>query len=150
GAIREMVNAFHAVRCVGEIDREDLVRAILHREQLGTTGFGDIGVAFPEARHPAVARVFGTIALSHGGVEVDAMGGGLVHMLCLVVSPPDRPADFLRAEEMLSWLLALDDFRDLLRRAATRAEIMRLMAEADRESLWEAGRVRLHDSRHPA
>jgi PTS system fructose-specific IIA component/PTS system nitrogen regulatory IIA component len=145
-----MVEASQAAGCVGEADREDVVQAILRREGLGTTGFGQIGVAFPEARHWAVGRTLGTIARSRGGVEFDAMGGGLVHILFLVVSPPDRPADFLRAEEMISRLLFVEDFRDRLRRAGTREEMVELIAEADRDSLWEVGRARLRQGRPPA
>jgi PTS system fructose-specific IIA component/PTS system nitrogen regulatory IIA component len=150
GAVRELVDALHAARCVGEADREDVVQAILRREQLGTTAWGQIGVALPEARHPAVACTLGTIALSRGGVVFDASGGGLVHILFLVISPPDRPAEFLRAEEMISWLVVVEDFRDRLRRAGTREEIVGLIAEADRNSLWEVGRVRLRQGRPPA
>jgi mannitol/fructose-specific phosphotransferase system IIA component (Ntr-type) len=138
-AVREMVDALHAEGCVGEADREDVIQAVLRREKLGSTGFV-AGAAMPEARHPAVARIVGTIALSHGGVEFDAMDGGPVHILFLVVSPPNRPGDFLRAEEMISRLLLNDDFRDRLRRAGTRGEVVGLLAEADRDSLWEAGR----------
>src|SRR5262249_4490022 len=142
-AAREMVDASQAAGCVGAADREDVVRAILYREGLGTTGIGQIGVAFPEARHWAVSRTFGSIALSRGGVEIGALGGGPVHTLFLLASPPDRPGEFLRAAEMISWLLSLEDFRNCLRWAATREEIVGLLAEADRDSLWEVGRVRL-------
>jgi PTS system nitrogen regulatory IIA component len=145
-AVREMVDALRVAGCVGEADAEDVVRAILCREGLGTTGFGRFGVAFPEARHPAVGRLLGTIALSRGGVDFDAMGGGPVHILFLVVSPPARPGDFLRAEEMISWLLlGQDDFRDRLRGAGTREEIVGLIEGADRDALWEVGRARLQD-----
>jgi PTS system nitrogen regulatory IIA component len=147
-AAREMVDALHAAGCVGEADREDVVRAILRREQLGTTAWN--GAAMPEARHPAVGRTLGTIALSRRGVEFDAMGGGPVHILFLLASPPSRPAEFLRAAEMVSWLLQLEDFRDRLRRAGTRDEIVGLIAEADRDSLWEVGRARLREGRPPA
>jgi PTS system fructose-specific IIC component len=144
GAIREMVDALHAAGYVGEADREDFVQAILYREQLGSTGFGQAGVAFPEARIRPVARMVGVIALSREGVEFDAWDGGPVHILFLLACPPDRPADFLRAAEMNSWLLlGHEAFRDRLRRAGTREEIVGLIAEADRDSLWEAGRVRL-------
>jgi mannitol/fructose-specific phosphotransferase system IIA component (Ntr-type) len=149
-AVREMVDALHAAGCVGEADREDVVRAILHREQLGTTAWGQIGAAMPEGHHPSVARLVGTIALSRGGVEFDAMDGRPVHILFLVVTPPNRHGDFLRAEEIISWLLKLEDFRDRLRHAGTREEIVGLIAEADRDSLWEVGRVRLCEGRPPA
>jgi mannitol/fructose-specific phosphotransferase system IIA component (Ntr-type) len=150
-AVRVIVNALRAAGCIGEADAEDVVRAILRRERLGTTGFGQIGVAFPEARHWGVGQTLGTIALSRRGVEFDAMGAGLVHILFLVVSPPNQPADFLRAQEMVSWLLlGVEDYRDRLRRAGTREEIVALLLEADRDSLWEAGRIRLHPDRPPA
>jgi mannitol/fructose-specific phosphotransferase system IIA component (Ntr-type) len=139
-AAREMVDVLHAVGGVGEADREDVVQAILRREGLGTTGLGPIGVAFPEARHPAVGRTFGTIALSRRGVEFDAMGGGPVHILFLLASPPNRPAEFLHAAEIVSRLLRSEDFRNRLRRAGTREEIVGLLAEADRASLWKADR----------
>jgi mannitol/fructose-specific phosphotransferase system IIA component (Ntr-type) len=139
-AVREMVDALRAAGCIAGPDSEDVVQAVLRREGLGTTGVG-YGVAFPEARHPAVARMVGTIALSRGGVEFDAIEGGPVHILFLVVSPPSRPREFLEAEVMISRLLLQnDDFRDRLRRAGTREEVVGLLAEADRDSLWAAGR----------
>jgi mannitol/fructose-specific phosphotransferase system IIA component (Ntr-type) len=135
-AVREMVDALHAAGRVGEADYEDVIQAILRREQLGSTGYNEVGM--PEARHPAVARMVGTIALSRGGVEFNAMDGRPVHILFLVVSPPNSPGDFLRAEEIISWLLRNDAFRDRLRRAGTREEVVGLVAESDRESPWES------------
>jgi mannitol/fructose-specific phosphotransferase system IIA component (Ntr-type) len=133
-----MVDVLHAAGCVGEADREDLVKAILQREQLGTTAWGQIGAAMPEARHPAVARVLGTIALSRGGVEFDAMGGGPVQILFLLASPPNRPSELLHAAEIVARLLRGDEFRNRLGRAGTREEIVGLLAEADQDSLWKA------------
>jgi mannitol/fructose-specific phosphotransferase system IIA component (Ntr-type) len=157
-AASEMVDVLHAAGCVGEADREHLVQAILQREQLGTTASRQFGAAMPEARHPAVARMLGTIALSRGGVEFDAMGGGLVHILFLLACPPNRPAEFLHAAEIVSRLLSSEDFRNRLRRAGTREEIVGLLAEADQDSLWKADidahwepiRARLRQSRPPA
>ena len=98
-AFHEMVDALRAAGCIAGPDAEDVVQAVLRREQLGTTAW--IGAAMPEARHPAVARMVGTIALSRGGVEFDAIDGGPVHILFLVVSPPSRPREFLQAEEII-------------------------------------------------
>jgi mannitol/fructose-specific phosphotransferase system IIA component (Ntr-type) len=136
-AVREMVGALHFEGCVGHADREEVVQAILRREQLGSTAFGQLGCAMPEARHPAVARMVGTIALSRGGVDFDAPDGAPIHILFLVVAPPNTPAAFLRAEAIISWLLRNDDFRDRLRWASTREEVVGLLAEADRNSPWE-------------
>src|SRR5262249_20232569 len=102
-AAREMVDGLHAVGCVAGADREDVVQAILRREGLGTTGVGD-GVAFPEARHRAIPRLLGALALSRGGVGFDAMDGNPVHILFLVAAPWDKPGDFLEAAVIVSWL----------------------------------------------
>ena len=136
-AVREMVDALHAAGCLGEADRESVVKGILGREQLGSTGIGD-GVAMPETRLPAVARLVGSIARSRSGIEFDALDGEPVQIFFLVLSPSSEPGAFLRAEEIISWLLRNDDFRDRLRRTRTREEVVGLLAESDRDSPWQA------------
>jgi mannitol/fructose-specific phosphotransferase system IIA component (Ntr-type) len=149
-AVRELVNSLCGSGCVEWAEAENVSRAVLVREELGTTGVGH-GVAFPEARHWAARRTLGTIALSRGGVGFDSVDGAPVHILFLVVSPPDRPGDFLRAEEMISWLLLRDEaFRNRLRHAATRDEIIALLNEADRDVLWDEVLSRLGHGRLPS
>ena len=145
-AIHETVDALSAAGCIAPADAEEVVQAVLRREGLGTTGVGD-GVAFPEARHWAARRTLGTIALSRGGVSFDSVDGRPVHILFLVVSPPDHPGEFLRAEEIICWLLRQDESRSRLRRAATREEVIALIAEADRDAAWEEGLSRLGHGR---
>ena len=48
------------------------MQAILHRERLGTTGWGQIGAAMPEARHPAVGRTLGDITGAGCSARSDA------------------------------------------------------------------------------
>jgi PTS system fructose-specific IIA component/PTS system nitrogen regulatory IIA component len=133
-AAREMVEVLHAMGCVDGADREDVVQAILRREGLGTTGVGE-GVAFPEARHRAIPRLLGALAISRGGVGFDAVDGNPVHILFLVAAPHNKPGDFLEAAVVVSRLLRDEHFRARLRRAETREEIVGLLAEADRDSL---------------
>src|SRR5262245_53624623 len=136
-AIREAVDTLRAAGCLAQADAAEVVRAVLRREELGSTGVSD-GVAFPEAHTPAVGRTLGTIALSRAGIDFDAFDGGPVHIPFLVLSPLDRHGEFLRAEEMISRLLLRhDEFRVRLRQAATREEVLSLIAEADRDALWD-------------
>jgi mannitol/fructose-specific phosphotransferase system IIA component (Ntr-type) len=138
-AVREMVDALCAAGCVGAADREEVIQAILLYALLG---MGCDGFATLKARHPAVARTVGTIALSRSGVEFPgALDERPVHLLFLVVSPPIGPEHSPGAEDVIMWLLFnhdYRDFRDRLRRAGTREEVVGLLAEADRESPWEA------------
>ena len=78
-------------------DREaEIVAAVLHREELGTTAIGR-GVAVPHARHAAISRVVATIGFSSAGIDFDALDRNPVHLLVLVLSPLDAAAQNLRA-----------------------------------------------------
>ena len=90
---------------INEKDFESIVEAILKREELGSTGIGR-GVAVPHTKHPSIDKLIGTVAISEQGVNFDSLDGEKVHLLFLLVSPPDRPGDHLRALENISRQLA--------------------------------------------
>ena len=66
GVIREMVEGLRSAGQFKGSDPEDIIRAILKRELLGSTGIGR-GVAIPHTKHGSVDRLVGTVALSRGG-----------------------------------------------------------------------------------
>src|ERR1051325_3325667 len=59
GVIREMVDNLRNAGYFKSNESEDVVRAILKRELLSSTGIGD-GVAIPHAKHSSVDRLVGT------------------------------------------------------------------------------------------
>jgi mannitol/fructose-specific phosphotransferase system IIA component (Ntr-type) len=101
GAIREMVEGLAKAGKVASDEAESIVKAILKREELGSTGIGR-GVAVPHTKHPSVDRLVGTVAVSNLGVDFASLDGEVVHLFFLLVSPPDRPGDHLRALENIS------------------------------------------------
>src|ERR1700687_3006653 len=101
GVIREMVESLRAVGHFKGTEPEDIVKAVLKRELLGSTGIGR-GVAIPHTKHNSVDRLIGTVALSHTGVPFDSLDGEPVHVFVLLISPQDRPGDHLRALENVS------------------------------------------------
>ncbi len=129
-AIREIVSSLHSAGRVSESDLESITRAILNREELGSTGIGQ-GVAVPHTRHPTVNRLIGTVALSRQGVEFAALDGEPVDILFLLVSPPNQPGDHLRALENISRHLKDERFVNFLRQAQTRDQVIDLLDEAD-------------------
>src|SRR3989441_7606639 len=98
GVIREMVASLRSAGFFKGGDPEDIVKAILKRELLGSTGIGR-SVAIPHTKHPSVDRLIGTVAVSRAGVPFDALDGEPVHVFVLLNSPQDRPGDHLRALE---------------------------------------------------
>jgi nitrogen PTS system EIIA component len=130
GAIREMVQSLVDGGRLDANEFESIVKAILKREELGSTGIGR-GVAVPHTKHPSVDRLVGTVAVSADGVDFASLDGERVHLFFLLISPPDRPGDHLRALENISRQLRDDTFCRFLKQAKAREDIQLLLDEAD-------------------
>ncbi|MCG8451388.1 MAG: PTS sugar transporter subunit IIA [Pirellulales bacterium] len=128
--IRSMATALLESNKITEDQHESIVEAILKREELGSTGIGR-GVAVPHTKHPSVTELVGTVAVSEEGVDFDSLDGEKVHLLFLLVSPPDRPGDHLRALENISRQLRDETFCRFLKQSKTPDDVWQLLEEAD-------------------
>ncbi|MDZ4780326.1 MAG: PTS sugar transporter subunit IIA [Planctomycetia bacterium] len=130
GVIREMTQALLEAGRIATDEYESIVKAILKREELGSTGIGR-GVAVPHTKQPSVDRLVGTVAVSDSGVDFHSLDGEKVELLFLLISPPDRPGDHLRALENISRQLRDDTFCRFLKQAKTAVDVTTLLDEAD-------------------
>jgi nitrogen PTS system EIIA component len=130
--IRELMDALRQTGHVQDSDFESVVKAIIKREELGSTGIGK-GVAVPHTKHPSVPRLVGTVGLSQKGVNFEALDGEPVYIFFLLVSPPDKPGDHLRALENISRHLKDNHFCRCLQRARSREELAQLLQDADQD-----------------
>jgi PTS system fructose-specific IIA component/PTS system nitrogen regulatory IIA component len=71
------------------------------------------------------------VAVSRKGIDFESLDGEPVQLFFLLVSPPDRPGDHLRALENISRQLRDDGFCRRLKAAQTPTEIGDLLEEAD-------------------
>ena len=133
-AIRSMVKSLKDTGNIKPEDEEDIVAAVLKREELGSTGIGN-GVAVPHTKHPSVDRLIATVALTKDGVDFASLDGEAVHILFLLVSPPDRPGDHLRGLENISRHLRNPNFCNFLRQSKTKEDVIELLKEADSNQL---------------
>jgi mannitol/fructose-specific phosphotransferase system IIA component (Ntr-type) len=130
GVIREMVTSLATTGNFKGGETEDIVKAVLKRELLGSTGIGR-GVAIPHTKHNCVERLIGSVAISRPGVNFDSLDGEPVHVFVLLVSPQDRPGDHLRALENVSRSLRDDNFVRSLRQATSREAIWNLLSQLE-------------------
>jgi PTS system fructose-specific IIA component/PTS system nitrogen regulatory IIA component len=128
--IREMTAALLEAGKIPTEEQESIVKAIMKREELGSTGIGR-GVAVPHTKHPSVQRLVGTVAVSGEGIDFNSLDGEKVQLFFLLISPPDRPGDHLRALENISRQLRDDTFCKFLKQAKTANDIRQLLEEAD-------------------
>jgi mannitol/fructose-specific phosphotransferase system IIA component (Ntr-type) len=129
-SIREIVKALADAGKIPSAEYESIVKAILKREELGSTGIGR-GVAVPHTKHPSAERLVGAVAVSTAGVDFASLDGEVVHLFFLLISPPDRPGDHLRALENISRQLRDDTFCRFLKQSKTAEDIKQLLDEAD-------------------
>ncbi len=133
-AIRRMIASLKASNQISAEHEESIVSAILKREELGSTGIGK-GIAVPHTKHPSVEDLVATIAIAPTGLDFASLDGEDVFILFLLISPPDRPGDHLRALETISRHLRNENFCSFIRQSRTADEVMELLQEADQDEL---------------
>jgi fructose-specific phosphotransferase system IIA component len=132
--IKELIEGLVQASRIKSDDQKSIIAAVMKREDLGSTGIGR-GVAVPHTKHPSVDRLVGTVGLSREGLDFNSLDGEKVQIFFLLVSPPDRPGDHLRALENISRKLRDDTFCRFLRQARTAVDIRQLLEEADNNQL---------------
>ena len=130
GAIRELVASLATNGALTEDAVDEVVLALIKREQNGSTGFGK-GVAVPHVKHAKVKRMAGTIGRSGGGIDFAALDHQPVYSIVLLLSPENQPQHHLQAMNIVFSNLQKDMFRRVLRQADTRDGIVELLDEAD-------------------
>jgi PTS system nitrogen regulatory IIA component len=130
GALRELVGSLAAANGLPKTAVDEIVAALIKREQNGSTGFGK-GVAVPHVKHPMVKQMCGTIGRSAGGIDFAALDHQPVYTVVLLLSPENQPQQHLQAMNIVFSNLQKDMFRRFLRQAATKEAIVDLIEEAD-------------------
>ncbi len=120
-----------AMQLPAHLNRELLLRVLLAREALGSTGFGD-GIAIPHPRNPIVLHVEKPevcLCFLANPVEFAAMDGKPVHTLFTLVSPTVR--DHLHLLSRLAFSLRDPGFKTAVARRETNEEILRLVRRVE-------------------
>ena len=121
----------------GEVkpDRVDeYVKAVIKRENRGSTGFGN-GVAVPHLKKASVSKVVVAIANVVDGVDFNALDGNPVYSVFLLLSPDDQPELHLEAMEAVFGSLSQETFRRFLRQATSVDDVLQLLDDTDSHQL---------------
>jgi len=114
------------------LDPEPLLRVLLEREKLGSTGIGD-GVAIPHGKSDDIGSIFVAFGRSRDGVDFESMDGQPVHLFFLILAPGDSTGAHLKVLAKVSRLLKDESFRDKLGKAQDRKAIYDLIAAKDQD-----------------
>ena len=130
--ISEMVDALKNTNSISNNEVNDIMRALVKREELGSTGIGK-GVAVPHTKHASINKIVGLLARSVKGVEFDALDGEPVFLFFLLLSPSDSAGSHLSALERISNVIRDGDFRRFIKEASNKDEIIEILKEVDEE-----------------
>ena len=86
GVLKELVGILSNIRNIG--DQKSIVKALVERENLGSTGIGQ-GIAIPHGKTDKVDSLVAILGVSNQGVNFDALDGEPVYIFFLLVTPKD-------------------------------------------------------------
>ena len=112
-ALKELVDILAKVEDIG--DPKSILRALVERENLGSTGIGQ-GIAIPHGKTDKVTRLVAVMGISKAGVDFDALDGEPVYIFFLLVAPKATAGPHLKALAQISRLLRDSYFCELLRK----------------------------------
>lgn len=128
--IKEMVQALVKVGRIDEATSKKVVKALMDREELGSTGIG-AGVAVPHAKHDSITNLVGAFGRSKKGISFDALDGEPVHVLFLLLSSKSESGAHLEALAYISRLVRDDKYVKFLRETKDVSALRALIQEAD-------------------
>lgn len=130
--LTEMTETLAAAGRIAKSSVKSVVKALMSREELGSTGIGR-GVAVPHAKHESVTGLVAAFGRSKPGIEFAALDGQPVHLVFLLLSSKDSSGQHLEALARIARLARNDRFCRFLREAKDAKELAEIMQEADAE-----------------
>jgi nitrogen PTS system EIIA component len=114
------------------LDRQEVMRVLLERENLGSTGIGD-NIAIPHGKLANLDNLVLCFGRSLAGINFDSMDGKPTHLFFLLLAPENSIGLHLKALAKISRLLKDSAFRRKLLEAPDAGAIMNLLAAEDSE-----------------
>ena len=114
------------------MNSEDLVRVLMERERLGSTGIGG-GVGIPHGKIKDLEALVLGFGLSRKGIDFESIDGEPTHIFFVLITPEDSTGLHLKLLARISRILKNDHFKERLLNAADRDEIFEIIKQEDEE-----------------
>ena len=113
-----------------EIDAGELVRVLLERERLGSTGL-ESGVAIPHGKLTGIDKVVAAFGRSRSGVDFESIDKKPSTLFFLLVAPESSTGAHLKALAQIVKASKEPWFRGAMTEAADAQEIYEIISRAD-------------------
>ncbi|MGB5985468.1 MAG: PTS sugar transporter subunit IIA [Desulfobacterales bacterium] len=129
GVLEELVAP---VAKIAGTEPSDLVKVLLERERLGSTGIGG-GIGIPHGKLKNLDQLVLGVGISRKGVEFDSMDNRPTYIFFLLVTPENSTGIHLKVLAQISRLLKDDLLKNRLMGAADADAVLALIHERDEE-----------------
>ena len=131
--IKEMVDYLYQHKKID--DRNRILKAILDREKIMSTGVGD-HVAIPHGKAEGVSDIVALFGITEHDIDFHSIDNKPVRLIFMLVGPPDKTGPHLKALSRISRLMHKGEFRDRLLNSSTPEEVMDII-EKEEEKYFE-------------
>jgi PTS system nitrogen regulatory IIA component len=129
GVLEELVAP---VARVAGVNHEHLVRVLMERERLGSTGIGG-GIGIPHGKLKDLESLVLGFGLSRKGVDFESIDGLPAHIFFLLITPENSTGLHLKLLARISKILKNDSFKKKLLEANGSDEIYSIIKEEEEE-----------------
>ena len=128
-AIEEMIEV--VTPSMGSADPEAILRNVLDREAIQTTGLGR-GVAIPHGQSDDITGVAAALGISQSGLDFEAIDGLPVNLVFLILSSPDAVPAYLSVLSRTARIFGKEEMRQKVMAAASAVEIIDLIRQQEK------------------
>jgi fructose-specific phosphotransferase system IIA component len=129
--LKELADLLVKEKAAPSSDR--LVKVLMEREKLGSTGVGN-GIAIPHAKTDLTKKIIIVFGKSEKGIEFDSLDKQPVYLVFLIIAPEDEHDTYLRILACISRLLHEEKMREQLRSARTPRQVINLITKEENQT----------------
>jgi PTS system nitrogen regulatory IIA component len=127
GVIEEMVAP---VACICGIAEDEIVRVLMEREGLGSTGIGE-GVGIPHGKLKNLNAMVLGFGISRKGIDFESIDNRPTHIFFLLITPESSTGLHLKLLARISRVLKSKPFKEQLLGATSAGEVVAIIEKAD-------------------
>lgn len=117
---------------ITQIAHKDVVRVLIERESLGSTGIGN-GIGIPHGKLKNLKTLVLGMGVSRKGVNFDSMDGKPAYLFFLLLTPDNSTDLHLKLLARISKILKNEPFKEKMMHASNSEEILEFLSDIDEE-----------------
>jgi PTS system nitrogen regulatory IIA component len=121
-----------SISTITGINRAELIRVLLERERLGSTGIGG-GIGIPHGKLKNLESLIMGFGLSRKGVDFESIDNRPTHLFFILLTPENSTGLHLKLLARISRLLKNESFKKKLMKATDSDQVYSIIEEVDED-----------------